>query len=245
MYNLSVGTLFRNESHSIIEWIEHYLFHGVDHFYLIDDNSTDDSCNLLNSYIEKGLVTLFNTNHPRYMTRQRDMYNQYILPLIKESQWLLIIDMDEYMWSPQGKLPIVINSLLYIGQIQVDQTLFGSSGYEIQPKSIVNNFTKRSSEIGGNRKYFVNSNFNFNSLNIHHATFSNEEDNLNKFIILDNNYYIMNHYFCQSREFWNNVKCTRGDSDEYRIRTLDEFDHNKFNEVYDDRLLQLNSQLNI
>ena len=53
----------------------------------------------------------------------------------------------------------------------------------------------------------------------------------------------MNHYCYQSREFWNNVKCTRGDSDIYRIRTTDEFDHNKFNEVYDDRLLKLNSQL--
>ena len=40
---LSVGAMFRNESDSIIEWIKHYLYHGVDHIYLINDNSDDDT----------------------------------------------------------------------------------------------------------------------------------------------------------------------------------------------------------
>ena len=42
MYKLSVGTIFKNEEHIIKEWIEHYLYHGVEHFYLIDDNSDDN-----------------------------------------------------------------------------------------------------------------------------------------------------------------------------------------------------------
>ena len=42
MYKLSVGSIFKNESQGIKEWIEHYLNHGVEHFYLINDNSNDN-----------------------------------------------------------------------------------------------------------------------------------------------------------------------------------------------------------
>ena len=101
-YNLSVGALFRNEQDSIVEWIEHYLHHGVEHFYLIDDSSDDGTVEKIKPYIEKDIVTLFNCGNQwsRYTGRQRDLYNHYILPLIKETQWLLMIDLDEYVWSP-------------------------------------------------------------------------------------------------------------------------------------------------
>ena len=59
-YTLSVGAIFKNEEHCIVEWIEHYLHHGVDHFYLIDDSSADSSVEKCKPYIEKGIVTLFN-----------------------------------------------------------------------------------------------------------------------------------------------------------------------------------------
>ena len=82
-YKLSVGAVFKNESHSIKEWIDHYLHHNVSHFYLIDDSSTDNSVEILNPYIKMGIVTLFNGNNwPYYTGRQKDMYNQFIFPLI-------------------------------------------------------------------------------------------------------------------------------------------------------------------
>ena len=38
-YYFSVAAMFKNESWSLKEWIEHYKFHGADHIYLIDDLS--------------------------------------------------------------------------------------------------------------------------------------------------------------------------------------------------------------
>ncbi len=52
---LSVGCLFKNESHSIREWIQHYLSRGVDHLYLIDD----DSVAKIQGYIDSKKVALF------------------------------------------------------------------------------------------------------------------------------------------------------------------------------------------
>ena len=246
MYKLSIGCLFRNESNSIVEWIEHYLHHGADHFYLINDDSDDNSCLLLEPYIKNGLVTLINAKWDRILGRQREMYNHYILPLIHESKWLLMLDMDEYMWSPMDiNLEHILDAnCKHIGQIQVEHTLFGSSGHKHQPDSIVSSFTMRTQDtptaIPGNRKYFINCEYKFNSLNIHQADFENKEEELTRFILLGNTYFIMNHYSCQSREFWNNVKCTRGDGDFYRERTFSDFDAIDINDVEDKTLLHQN-----
>jgi hypothetical protein len=80
LYTLSVGAMFKNEEHAIVEWIEHYLYHGVQHFYLINDGSTDTSVMKLQPYIDKGLVTLFNVDCKYYLGRQMDLYNTHILP---------------------------------------------------------------------------------------------------------------------------------------------------------------------
>jgi len=42
MFKLSVLAMFKNEGMIIEEWFKHYLDEGVEHFYLIDNGSTDD-----------------------------------------------------------------------------------------------------------------------------------------------------------------------------------------------------------
>lgn len=245
MYYLTVGAIFKNESHSLREWIEHYLFHGVEHIYLINDASTDNYKEILNPYIEKGQLTLYNANWDRHKLRQSCMYGHYILPHLKETQWLLMVDLDEFMWSPRAiDLRILLKHMEGLCQIQVEHTLFGSNGHKEQPSSIVTGFTRRSidqpSQNPGLRKYFVNSNFPISYLNIHHATQTNKEDELHNFKCLGPEYFILNHYNCQSRDFWNNIKCTRGDADEYRVRTPEDFAAIDQNDIEDTRLLEQN-----
>jgi len=243
MYTLSIGAIFKNEQHAIKEWIEHYLLHGVQHFYLIDDQSTDNSIALLKEYCTKGIVTLYKATWKRYLGRQRDMYNHYILPHVtnKETQWLYIVDLDEFLWSPRSiLLTDVLAPLKHLAQIQFYQHVFGSNGHIKQPESIVKGFTKRWDELIQTLKYMVNSDFEFTSLNVHHATHKSEDDRLNRFIRLNQSYFVLNHYMIQSREFWEKTKCTRGDGDEYRVRKMEEFDGFDRNEVEDLRLLHQN-----
>ena len=244
MHTLAVGAIFKNESHSLKEWIEHYIFHGVKHFYLIDDESTDSSCEVLQECIEKGIVTLYKATWPRYLGRQRNMYNHYILPhlLRKEMKWLYIADLDEFLWSPVSiDLNDILSQCSAFSQIQFEQYVFGSNGHITQPKSIVKGFTKRWSESVSTMKYIVNSDYEFTSLNVHHATYRTETDGVGTFILLDNSWFVLNHYMIQSREFWENVKCTRGDGDHYRVRKIEEFYDLDRNEVEDSRLFEQNT----
>lgn len=239
-YYLSVGGMFKNESHGIKEWILHYLHHGAEHFYLINDNSTDDSVSIIQEYIDKGLITLFNVNEPYFYGRQRFIYNKYILPLIKETKWLLMVDLDEYVWSQKDiNLQNVLHEFESYGQVQIHEHVFGSNGHIQQPKHIVKSFTKRNQhnpEVDrGKIKYFVNSSYDFSSLNIHHANFMNNayDKDGSIFILVYPEYFVVNHYNCQSRELWDNVKCTRGDADNYLVRTPKDFSFFDKNDIED------------
>jgi hypothetical protein len=241
MYELAVVCLFKNESNSILEWIEHYFYHGANHIYLINDDSSDNSIDLIKNYIIKGQITLFEAKGwKQYLGRQREMYNEFVLPLVKkkEMRWLLICDMDEYVWSPLAvDLKEILKQCENFSQIQMNHTLFGSSGHIMQPKSIVKYFTKRRKHLNHleNMKYFVNSDFEFSSLNVHHASYVNDDDEEKKkhFRLLDD-YFKLNHYKYQSFEFWKNIKCTRGDADHYLIRKeMEFFENDNLNEVED------------
>ena len=131
------------------EWISHYLSEGVDHFFLIDNGSTDEPYGVLHKFKEK--VTVF---HDPKKNSQAELYNNYCLPLCKNFVWTLVCDLDEFMYSKNGfgtiaeYLKRVPES---VAQVSVPWKVFGSSGRnsaslpdsEKQPELIVPNFTRR------------------------------------------------------------------------------------------------------
>jgi hypothetical protein len=246
-YKLAIGAMFKNEGLAMVEWLEHHLYHGVEHFYLIDDNnSTDDSLERVQPYIDRGLVTLHSVNEPYFLGRQSAIYTCYILPHLEETEWLLMIDLDEFVWSPQAvDLRDILDQCGAFSQIQMYQLNFGSNDRETQPRSIVAGFTNRCKEDkSGAYKYFVNSKYKFKKLGVHHAEYVNPEDK-QSFVILQKNWFSLNHYVLQSREFWETVKCgpTRNDSDGYRVRKKEDFNHIEWNEREDTELLEQNREL--
>ena len=78
-YFLSVGAIFKNESAALEEWLNHYIKEGVDHFYLIDNGSTDNYADILQKY---NCITLFKDDRKQI---QIPAYNTHILPLAIKS----------------------------------------------------------------------------------------------------------------------------------------------------------------
>jgi hypothetical protein len=250
MYKLSVGSIFKNESHSLKEWIEHYLFHGVEHFYLINDSSADNFEEILKPYIERDLITLIHTDWGHYLGRQRAMLSHYFLPILKDNDWFIVVDLDEYLWSPINiDLKETLKQCQNISQIQLSHSLYGSNGYEKQPKYLINSFTKRGIEqpykLYGNNKYILNCKFKFSQLNVHFAEYDNSNENNGDFLLLSQEYFTLNHYSCQSKEYWLNVKCTRGDCDDYTNRTEKDFSTYDINEIEDFGLWEQNKDMEI
>ena len=50
-YTLSCCALIKNEENFLKEWLDHYINEGVEHFYLIDNGSADNTLNIINNMI--------------------------------------------------------------------------------------------------------------------------------------------------------------------------------------------------
>ena len=92
-YTLSCCALIKNEQKYLKEWLDHYINQGVEHFYLIDNGSTDNTLNIIKQYNN---ITLFKDNR-KHPFEQELMLNDNLLPIIKESKWSIIVDSDELM----------------------------------------------------------------------------------------------------------------------------------------------------
>jgi hypothetical protein len=135
--------IFKNEASIMKEWLDHYIKEGIEHFFLIDNGSDDDYMKILQEYIDNNLVTLV-IDSRRHM--QRELYNEYFLELSKAYEWVIVCDLDEFIYSRKNMKTIrdYLNSLdESISQVKIQWKMFGSSGYIEQPISVIKSFTKR------------------------------------------------------------------------------------------------------
>jgi hypothetical protein len=220
--NFIVCAVFKNESHILSEWIQHYLIRGVDHIYLVNDHSTDNFLPILEKYNTK--ITLFHNDIvTKDVGRQTMIYEKYFRPILHTSKWAAILDLDEFLYSPTNtSFSTILQNHDGYSQIKVDWLHFGSNGHELQPISVVAGFTQRANFTRSESYYSHKTLFKTADL----LAFSIHEHSVNgstfHLAYSDANppALVINHYNLQSREFYFNVKATRGDCDNW-------FDHNK------------------
>lgn len=256
-YYLSIGCMFKNEEMILEEWIEHHIYHGIDHFYLINDESDDNSLSILQTYIDKGYVTLFNNKEPRTYKpgRQPNSYKTHLTSCLKETEWLALIDMDEYIYSPLAiDIKKTIKKYSSYSQLEVNWHWFGSNGHINQPYSVVEGFTKRAetnyvNNYKGNHstigpKSIINTNFNLIQFGVHSHQMSGKTINVS--FKQKTPELIINHYSLMSEEYWKKYKMTRGDVNDWKKpeeRGLDFFKAWDLNHVEDYDLYKQNKNL--
>lgn len=142
---LCIVSIFKNESHIMKEWIDHYIKEGVNHFFLIDNGSNDNYNTILDKY-DNITLAIDSTKY-----KQEEHYNNYFLEKCKNYKWVLVCDFDEFIYSRNGYNTISDYLKTFnnkdISQIFIPWKMFGSSGFNTlnkkQPKQVVENFTKR------------------------------------------------------------------------------------------------------
>lgn len=98
-YYVSLCLVFKDEASFLKEWLDYHLTVGIDHFYLYNNNSTDDFLDVLKPYIDNSIVTLhdFPLEQPQ-LKAYEDCYTKYR----HESNWIGFIDVDEFV-CPKNK----------------------------------------------------------------------------------------------------------------------------------------------
>lgn len=133
---LVIIATFKNEATILKEWITHYLEQGVDHFYLIDDNSDDDYQTVLEPFSEN--VTIFKPKeaHPRVTN-----YNNVFEHIRNQVNWVAVCDITQYWYTPENTLrDYLLNINDTIDVISSPCSVFGDPNITHQPESIRTTF---------------------------------------------------------------------------------------------------------
>jgi hypothetical protein len=218
IYFLVIVAIFKNEAVAMREWLNHHVNQGVEHFYLINNGSTDN----WEPEIEGFPVTVV---HDDTKHKQVELYNKYFLDKVKcKSYYVMVIDLDEFVYSHDERknLAKVIRDDPETDVFCVKWKMFGSNGHITQPESIISGFTKR------NKHQNIILNFNnsktickTNCLKSFEVHIHNYTKNIKKkdFPEKDTEESLkvskihLNHYAIQSKNWFDEVKAKRGAAD--------------------------------
>ena len=203
-YNFSVGVMFKNESHIMKEWINHYLRIGVDHIYMINHSSNDNYMDILTKYVNDKVVTLYHSEHKPKRLAQIEQYNKNITPHVKDSQWFAFLDMDEFLYSRRSNnLISQLHQFRNKTAIKIQMKVFRPSTF-LSPRSIIESCVYYKKDSFDHPKCIYNLKKTLN-ISVHGRSLGGS-----KTLEANNSYFEINHYRFHSIEFLYGIKEGRG-----------------------------------
>ena len=132
-FEVSIASIFRDEAPFLKEWIEFHRLIGVEHFYLYNHCSQDHFKEVLNPYVQEGLVELFDwseeaTSRVHFRKIQSAALRDAAIRARGVSKWVAFIDADEYIFPVRDKtLPQFLASYEEYGAVSANWRVFGTS----------------------------------------------------------------------------------------------------------------------
>ena len=131
---VSISAIYKNEP-DIKEWIEYHKLIGVERFYLYDNESTDNSKEILKPYIEDGTVVY---QYIKGNCMQTPCYRDAVYRSKGKTVWLAIIDLDEYICPVEKyKLCDVLREYEKHPALGINWVMFDSNNLRTRPKKLV------------------------------------------------------------------------------------------------------------
>jgi len=157
MNYLSVVAIIKDEAPNLEEWLKFHKRVGVEHFYLYDNGSTDHTKELLLPYMQSGEVTYsYNTMD---MCQMACYYNA-LTAYRDQSKWMAFIDLDEFLFAPNGVLKTRLKDFEQYAGIAVNEVFFGSNGHQKRPSGgVLLNYTHRGEMVNKHVKSIVQPQF--------------------------------------------------------------------------------------
>ena len=260
LYDLAIVAIFKDEARYLKEWLDYHLLAGVEHFYLYNNDSTDDYKEVLAPYVEKNLVTL--TEYPGKMM-QYPAYDDAIDKYRFECRYMAFIDLDEFIYpkTNQSISEVVDEILSPIPQaagLGINWQIFGSNGQEAADYSrgVLERFTRRaksdwiSSTRGGNlfKKVIDNPRLIRYRINPHFSVYFGGKAAVNtngEFISLWygnepilSDKIVINHYHIKSKEEFSLKQSKGRATGNTQGLPMEVFYKNDRNEEFDDGILK-------
>ena len=165
-YEVSLCLIFKDEAPYLREWLEYHILIGVDHFYLYNNNSTDNFSEILEPYIHSGKVTLINWER-NYC--QVGAYEHCYNMRKNETHWLGYLDTDEFLNITSGGIKELLGKYNAYPSLFLFWRIFGTSGVmeEDTSKLVIEQFTSCWPYLCNTGKSFINNDYYFRTIGVH------------------------------------------------------------------------------
>ncbi len=254
---LGLVLIEKNEGRYLPEWIEYHKAVGISRFFIYDNGSTDNTRQVLQQYIDEGIVTY------SWCPGEALQYPAYADALDRfryEVKYMGFIDTDEFILPVKGdNVPVLVEELFNkhkdAGGIVVSWRIFGSEGrIKDDGKPVIGTFFHRAENSFWQHQHIksiCNPRITVTPLGPHHFEYLPGYYAFNeRGTKIDGPYDLsgedqdcamlqINHYYVKSREYYYKVKMKRGFAD-FTGSTYEDtyFDINDRNEIEDSRMLR-------
>jgi hypothetical protein len=146
---------FKNVAQYLPEWIEFHQIVGFQHFYLYNNNSTDNYVEALAPYRDEGSLTLYEwPETPAFPKADQHCVAHHG----HEARWIAFLDDDEFLFPTRGKnVRKILRRYEPYPALAVHWLMFGSSGHVRRPKGLVlENYLRRAKDVSPAIKSVVN-----------------------------------------------------------------------------------------
>jgi len=140
MKNLTAIYWIKNEARYLPEYIEFHLLQGFDYFIFYDNDSTDNTLEILQPYVDAGLAEI--RYYPEEVKRSGVSKNYWVMSHCIDEQkhktkWLHFHAIDEFLFCKNGmKLPQFLKQYEFFGGLAVNWKLFNSDNHIKTPQGL-------------------------------------------------------------------------------------------------------------
>jgi hypothetical protein len=155
MHYLTACLIFRDAASYLDEWLRFHLLVGVEHFYLYDNDSSDDYLSVIQPFRAEGKVSLKKWPGPM---QQLDIYADCLKENRGATKWLTYLDDDEFLFPARdATIRDALSSYDGYAGVAACWLLFGSDGHRTRPPGLVTrNYRRRGDWVDKHVKCIVN-----------------------------------------------------------------------------------------
>lgn len=126
LYYLAVCAIAKDEGPYFQEWIEWHRKQGVEKFYIYDNESTDNTKEVLLPYIRSGIVEYCYWPGER---QQLAVYDDCFDKHRTEARWIAVIDLDEFIVPIKDHtIPEFLHRMEQYSSVEINWLVYGSGG---------------------------------------------------------------------------------------------------------------------
>jgi tetratricopeptide (TPR) repeat protein len=225
-YKVVIVAAAKNEALYLPEWVAYHRLLGVEHFYIYNNESSDETEEILAKLAQADCVTYFNWPSQPEQAAKTGLSNQVRAywnawrHLVDKAEWLAFIDLDEFIFlNKHRSLTELLEESAGFSGLAVNWKIFGTAEEtHYQDDLVINRFDRyaRNKHIktiarSGSILHICNHPHacKFVDDNFRYADGAQASEDLQKWEYIHYDVIQINHYWTKSREEWI-VKKNRG-----------------------------------